>query len=137
MYLQRIHANESAPYTNYVQALALLAKSDAHGRFEPTSLQLFYQSFRGCALQHGDWDGISPFAEAALKALELFRKRIVSIDKELPKHIQLGEILSQGGVVENLTVRDTIMMKLFCDLYISRIAHEALGYKWPQPGEHP
>jgi AbiV family abortive infection protein len=134
MYLQRIHANESAPYTNYVQALALLAKSDAHGRFEPTALQLFYQSLRGYALQHGDWDGTTPFAEAAFKALDLFRERIVSIDEELPRHIQLGETLSQGRVVENLTVRDTIMMKLFCDLYISRIAHEALGYKWSQSG---
>jgi hypothetical protein len=43
--------------------------------------------------------------------------------------VHVGDTLLQGGQVPDLTLKDAIMMKLFCDLYISRVAHEALGFQ--------
>jgi AbiV family abortive infection protein len=136
MYLSRLPKERWEPYLTYLQGLALVAKNDIHGRFEPTILQLFYQAFRGCAIQRGDWDGSSPFLDAAKRALEVFRDRMDSIDRELPRQVQLGEMLLRGTLVQDLTIRDAILMKLFCDLCISRSAHEALGFQIVQP-EHP
>jgi AbiV family abortive infection protein len=135
-YLSRLPKDHWEPYVKYLQGLALVAKNDIHGRFEPTIMLMFYQAFRGCAIEHGDWDGSSPFIVGAKKSLEVFRDRMDSIDHELPRYIEIGEKLLRGTPLPGLTMRDAIMMKLFCDLCITRLVHEALGYqliKPPQP----
>jgi hypothetical protein len=128
-YLQRIPAERSEPYAAYLQGLALISKNDLHGRFEPAILLSFYQALRALIAQHGDWDGSSPFVEAVKKSLDIFRERIDSIDRELPRTLDLGEMLMKGKLVPDLNLRDTIMMKIYCDLTISRMAHEALGFR--------
>jgi AbiV family abortive infection protein len=132
-YLGGLARERWEPYMKYLQGLALVAKNDIHGRFEPTIVLMFYQAFKGCALDRGDWDGSSPFIDAAKKGLEVFRAGMDSIDRELDRHVQLGEMLLQGVPVPGLTLRDAIMMKLFCDLYISRVAHESLGHQFAKP----
>jgi AbiV family abortive infection protein len=135
-YLQCRPEQTWEPYFAYLEGLALVAKNDIHGRFEPTIMLRFYQTLRECARRNGDWDGSSPFLDAAKKGLEDFRAWMASIDRELARLVQLGEMLLQGAPVPNLTLRDAIVMKMFCDLYISRMAHEALGYKFAkQPAE--
>jgi AbiV family abortive infection protein len=137
MYFSRLPQKRGEAYTKYHQGLALIAKNDIHGRFEPTIITMFFQAFRGCAIQHGHWDGSSPFIDAARKALEMFRDGIDSIDRELPRYIAIGETLLQGAPVDGLTVRDAIMMKLFCDLYILRLVHESVGDTPTKPKEAP
>lgn len=126
-YLRRLARDKWEPYLIYLQGLALVAKNDIHGRFEPTILQLFYEAFRRSALQHGDWDGASPFIDAAKKGLDIFADRMDSIDRELPRLVQLGDAALAGTVTHDLPMKDAILMKLFCDLYFSRLVLEAFG----------
>lgn len=123
-YLRGLARDKWEPYLIYLQGLALVAKNDIHGRFEPTILQLFYEAFRRCAQQHGAWDGASPFIDAAKKGLDVFSDRMDSIDRELPRLVQLGDAALAGTVTHELPIKDAILMKLFCDLYFSRLVLE-------------
>lgn len=129
IYIQRLPQQHWAPYLSYLRGLTFIAKNDIHGRSEPAIFKSFYEAYTGLAKQYGEWDGSSPFLAAALKSLAMFDDRKVAIERELPRLVELGEAVSHERLVSGVTLRDAVVMKVCCDLYITRLAHEALGYR--------
>jgi AbiV family abortive infection protein len=128
-YLNRQSKDRSGPFVTYLQGLALTAKNDIHGQFEPEILRLFYRAFMDCTRQNGDWDGSVPFIDIARKVLSPLRDTVKDFDRDLVRLIALAETVLQGTALQDLHVRDAVMMKLYCDLYISQLALELAGYR--------
>ena len=127
-HLQRLSQQNWAPYQAYLHGLALIGKSDILARFEPAILHSFYMAFAGLLKECGDWDGSSPFLEAALKSLAIFDDRAAVIERELPRVVELAQTATQESPSPDVTLRDGIVMKICCDMCITRLAHEALGF---------
>lgn len=129
-HLVRTNADQRQAYDQYFRALALIAKSDLFGQFEPSILVHFYSALRAALKAYGDWDGTPETLESVteriwdeLAANQPFRPHMTEIFRIA------GEIASTNQLPKPITMDEAIKMKVYCDLYFQKRARQELGQR--------
>jgi len=117
--------DQAAAYSRYFQALGMLAKNDIFGQIEHAIVIGFYEALRSAMTAYHDWDGDAATFEAAAEGC------ITSSLTEGRMHGDLREILRLGGELANqrtanpsITLNEVAKMKVYCDVYFVKKAHE-------------
>lgn len=102
----------------YLDALAMIAKSDVHMAFEIQAMAAFYIGLKGAMRDYGDWKD-EPFPEAlkrfAADAIKL------SDDEHLDRLCAVGESVNTGQpALHAMNMNDVGVMKALCDVYLIR-----------------
>jgi AbiV family abortive infection protein len=127
-HLVRVTPDQKQAYDQYFRALALVAKSDLFGQFEPMILVQFYDAFRSGLKAYGDWDGAPETFEVATELLwtELAVDTTFRADMTgVRRHAE--EIARRNPAAGAPTIDEAIKMKVYCDLYFRLRALRELG----------
>ena len=99
----------------------MIAKNDIFLQFELHAFMEFYLALREEFRGSGEWDGVTPFLEAAVKRFEGFVSDIPALQHVL----KLAEKpLAREIPATPITLAETASMKIFCDLYFSLLARK-------------
>lgn len=99
----------------------MIAKNDIFLQFELHALMEFYLALQDEFRRSGEWDGVEPFFEVAVKRFEPF----VSDATALRHVLKLAERLSGREMPPPpTTLAEAASMKIFCDLYFSLLARK-------------
>lgn len=115
-YLMRLSGEEREPFVAYVDGLAMLAKNDIHRQIEPSVYELFYRALKKGFEKNALWDGKENFLGVA----EVVLKEIFPNLNDVRSHLELGEQLLQGLPPSGLTLREVVIMKIYCDVFFMR-----------------
>lgn len=124
--------SEEDPYRHYLNGLAFFGKTDVHLQLEANAFEGFYKAFKMAAKLHGDWDGESPFAEAATRIID----RLAPDAGSWREFVTIGEAMVGGGDLPRpLNLGDAAGMKVWCDFYLVKTFDRLMTERRKATGE--
>jgi AbiV family abortive infection protein len=108
----------------YLEALALLSKSDIHSRFEYQVFRLFFSSLTDAVMATYKGEPYTNMAEALYPQLE----KMIKTKTEFERIIALGYELQQEKPVlkQPITLAEVILIKQYCGFYFMTLAARKL-----------
>jgi AbiV family abortive infection protein len=120
-------------YNRYSHALAMLAKNDIFGQFEPNILFELYSALRAALVAYGDWDGTGDTFQAALERVLKEFDGDPGFNAEMLSVAQLASTLNiPNNAVKPITLDEVFKMKACCDLYLFTRARREVSKNWNQ-----
>jgi len=119
-FLQLRDGKITGAMNRYQQALALMAKSDLHARFEPQVFQLFFQALKICLTETAQPDPAATIKDMAWKEMEGMAHTRHSLDKM----IDLGYELEANNqpLSQPITLAEVILMKQYAGFHFMTLA---------------
>lgn len=126
-YLLRIRGEErEKPFNAYITGLTFFSKIDWHFRFESNAFEQFFVSLKTALEVNGHWDGNAATLKAAAVAqLTPMLKKTDNLEATIELGLQLDQAKTTGHFPA-ITLTEVMAIKLYCDLYFTRLANEAL-----------
>jgi AbiV family abortive infection protein len=120
-YLTHSHSEKREGLEHYFRGLSMIAKNDVFLQFEFHALMEFYFALKAEFRRSGEWDGVAPFVETAVKRFERFVSDAVALQDVL----KLAEKLSVRELPASpISLGEVASMKVFCDLYFSLLTQK-------------
>lgn len=114
-----LNPDQGKAFSRYSRALAMVAKNDIFGQFEPSILVEFYETLRTAIRAYGDWDGTPETLAAAIDAVLAEWAFDPEMAGDIKSLIELASTIgNQKAATRPVTLDDTFKLKAYCDLYL-------------------
>lgn len=114
------------PFGHYITGIAFLGKNDVHLQLEPNAFFEFFMAFKTAARLYGDWDGKSPFLEAARAIFQ----RVLPGTHSWEEMMTIGEVMEgRQQPPKEITLTEAGGMKVCCDAYLLSAFAKTQGKK--------
>lgn len=106
----------------YMGALAMFARTDIHLRMEINSFMTFFNVFRQLVIKHEKISENQDIFEIGLKQIiGMLKER-----NEYDRNIKLAKTILGKELSEQITLREVVAMKNYCDIYLLTIAYRIM-----------